>query len=99
MRFVLYSLAILLVSTTVKAQEKWDLRRCVDYAVAHNISIKQSDVQAKISSVQYKENKLSQYPNATISGNGAYNSGRNQDPTTYSLITQSYISSGLQCCK
>jgi len=85
-----------LFSTTVKAQEKWDLRRCVDYALTHNISIKQSDVQAKISQIQYKENKLSQYPNASVSGNGAYNSGRNQDPTTYSLITQSYISSGLQ---
>jgi outer membrane protein len=96
MRYVLYTLSILLLSATAKAQEKWDLRRCVDYAVAHNISIKQSDVQANISAVQYKENKLSQYPNASVSGNGAYNSGRNQDPTTYSLITQSYISSGLQ---
>jgi outer membrane protein len=96
MRYVLYFLTLLLFSTTVKAQEKWDLRRCVDYALAHNISIKQSDVQAKISQIQYKENKLSQYPNASLSGNGAYNSGRNQDPTTYALITQSYISSGIQ---
>ncbi|HMG83902.1 MAG TPA: TolC family protein [Ferruginibacter sp.] len=97
MRYVLYSLiTILLFSTTTKAQEIWDLRRCVDYAIAHNISIKQSDIQAKISQVQYKENKLSQYPNANFTGDGAYNSGRNQDPTTYSLITQSYLSAGFQ---
>jgi outer membrane protein len=96
MRYVLYTIVILLFATSVNAQEKWDLRRCVDYAVAHNISIKQSDIQAKLSEIQYKETNLSQYPTASISGNGAYNSGRNQDPTTYSLITQSYISSGLQ---
>ena len=96
MRYVLSFLPILLLSTTAIAQEKWDLRSCIDYALAHNISIKQSDVQAKISQIQYKENKLSQYPNASLSGNGAYNSGRNQDPTTYALITQSYISSALQ---
>src|ERR1700749_1108808 len=97
MRYVLYPLiTILLFSTTTKAQEIWDLRRCVDYAITHNISIKQSDIQAKISQVQYKENKLSQYPNANFTGDGAYNSGRNQDPTTYSLITQSYLSAGFQ---
>src|ERR1700677_985898 len=96
MRYVLSFLPILLLSTTAIAQEKWDLRSCIDYALAHNISIKQSDVQAKISQIQYKENKLSQYPNASLSGNVAYNSGRNQDPTTYALITQSYISSALQ---
>ncbi len=96
MRYVLYTLIILPFAISVNAQEKWDLRRCVDYAVVHNISIKQSDVQTKLSEIQYKETNLSQYPTASISGNGAYNSGRNQDPTTYSLITQSYISSGLQ---
>jgi outer membrane protein len=97
MRYVLYFLTILLLFTIqANAQEKWDLRRCVDYAIAHNISIKQSDVQAKISQVQYKENKLSQYPNANFTGDGSYNSGRNQDPTTYSLITQSYLSAGFQ---
>lgn len=97
MRYVLYTLTIvLLFSTTIRAQEKWDLKRCVAYAIANNISIKQSDIQAKIAQIQYKENKLSQYPNANFSTDGAFNSGNNQDPTTYALITQSYISAGVQ---
>ena len=27
------------------AQEKWDLKKCVDYAVGNNISVKQADIQ------------------------------------------------------
>jgi outer membrane protein len=98
MRYALYTLIILLVlSTTVKAQDTtWSLRRCVEYAIANNISIKQSDVQAKIAAIQYKQNRLSQIPDANFSTNGAFNSGNNQDPTTYQLITQSYISAGVQ---
>ena len=87
---------IFIAIPSVKAQETWNLRRCVEYALSNNISIKQSDIQNKIAQVVYKENKLSQYPNVNLGGTGAYNAGRNQDPTSYSLITQSYLSSNLQ---
>jgi len=98
MKKSIYTLILLLLYTITicQAQEKWDLRRCVDYAIANNISIKQSDIQEKISQIQYKEAKLSQYPDANFATDGAFNSGNNQDPTTYALITQSYLSAGLQ---
>lgn len=78
----------------VLAQDKWDLKRSVDYALAHNISIRQQDVQARYAALTTKQGKLSQLPNASFSGNLALSSGRNQDPTTFSLITTSYLSSG-----
>ena len=78
----------------VLAQEKWDLKKSVEYALAHNISIRQQDVQARYAALTTKQGKLSQYPNASFSGNLALSSGRNQDPTTFSLITTSYLSSG-----
>ncbi len=78
------------------AQEKWDLRKIVDYAMANNITVKQADVQAGISQLVYKQSKLGLYPSATFSGNSSYNSGRNQDPTSFNLITQSYLSAGMQ---
>ena len=79
---------------TVLGQDKWDLRRCVEYAVANNISIKQADVQAKLAEVTLTQSRRSQYPNLDFNGNVGYSSGRNQDPTTFSLITQSYLTSG-----
>ena len=29
-------------STSVQAQERWSLRQCIDYAIEHNISIRQT---------------------------------------------------------
>jgi outer membrane protein len=76
------------------AQNKWDLKRSVEYALAHNISIRQQDIQARYAALTTKQGKLSQYPTANLSGNLAISSGRNQDPTTFSLITTSYLSNG-----
>jgi len=78
------------------AQEKWNLRTCVDYAMAHNINVKMSEVQAKISELTYKQSKLSKYPDANFSGSTSVNSGSNQDPTSFGRITQTYLSAGFQ---
>jgi outer membrane protein len=98
MRHKIYTLSaiFILLITDAHAQEEWDLRKCVDYALANNISIKQTDVQAKIAAIQYKQSKLNQYPSLGFSGNTSFNSGSNQDPTTFSLITESYFASNLQ---
>lgn len=97
MRYKFYSLIlILVVSASVKAQEKWGLLKCVEYAMTNNISVKQTDLQARIAELQLKQSKLGQIPNLNFSANGGFNNGRNQDPTTFSLITQSYLSSGMQ---
>jgi outer membrane protein len=96
MRSLFFVLIILATNTISRAQEKWSLRRCVDYALANNISIKQTDIQAKIAAIQYNQNKLSQYPTLGFTGNTSFNSGLHQDPTTFSLITQSYFAAGLQ---
>ena len=48
------------------AQEKWDLRKCVDYAVANNISVKQADIQARLAKLTLQQSKLSQLPTLSI---------------------------------
>jgi outer membrane protein len=97
MRYKLYPLAVILViALQANAQDKWDLRRCVDYALANNISIKQTDIQARLAKIQLYQSQLSQYPGASFSTGTSFNSGRNQDPTSFSLITESYLSANLQ---
>lgn len=97
MRYISYSLLIFIfVNNAVCAQEKWDLRKCVDYALANNISIKQTEVQTKLAELQLKQSRLGKYPSLNFSGGPGYNSGRNQDPTTYSLITQGFVSANMQ---
>lgn len=78
------------LSLTGYAQDKWDLRRCVEYAIANNISVKQSDVQARLAALTLQQSKLVQLPTLGLGGSVGYSAGRNQDPTTYSLTTQGY---------
>jgi outer membrane protein len=97
MRYKIYTLSILFaIGMKVSAQQKWDLRRCIDYALANNISIKQTDLQARLAALQLKQSKLGMYPRASFSTSSSFNNGRNQDPTTFSLITQSYLSANTQ---
>jgi outer membrane protein len=77
--------------TTSFAQEKWDLRKCVEYALQNNISVKQADLQIRFAALDLQQGKWNQYPFANFSGNLGYSAGRNQDPTTFSLITTGYV--------
>jgi outer membrane protein len=77
--------------TTSFAQEKWDLRKCVEYALQNNISVKQADLQIRFAALDLQQSKWNQYPFANFSGNLGYSAGRNQDPTTFSLITTGYV--------
>ncbi len=70
--------------------EKWDLRKCVEYALQNNITVRQADLQIRFAELELKQSRLSQYPNANFSSTLGYSSGRNQDPTTFSLITTGY---------
>jgi outer membrane protein len=84
-------LSILLLSClfviTISAQDQWDLKRCVEYALNNNISVKQADVQARIAELTYKNYQLSQIPLLSFGGNISYNSGKSQDPQNFTLIT------------
>ncbi len=95
-KIILLAFTLLMAVTYSTAQQKWTLRSIVDYAMANNIGVKLSEVQAKVSGLTYQQNKLSQYPSVSFSGNTGLNSGSNQDPTTFNRITQTYLSAGLQ---
>ncbi|WP_407525683.1 TolC family protein [Lacibacter sp. MH-610] len=89
-------LILLLISSSallqqVTAQEKWDLRRCVDYAWEHNISIRQSDVQARIAKLTYEQSKMSRYPNANFTNSTGTNFGRAVDPTTNLFVSSTLL--------
>lgn len=89
-------IALLAVSVTAKAQEKWGLLKCIEYAMANNISVKQFDLQTQIAALTLKQSKYGQLPNLNFSGGPGFSNGRSQDPTTFSLTTQSFLSANMQ---
>ena len=80
-------LLALIVSVSIMAQDKWDLRKCVEYAMKNNISVKQADVQARIAALQAKQAKFNQYPTASFSSNLGLQYGRSIDPTSNQFTT------------
>jgi outer membrane protein len=84
-------IVLLLLTNSAIGQEKWDLKKCVEYAMQNNISVRQADLQIRFSELDLHQSKLSQYPNANFSSSLGYSAGRNQDPTSFSLITTGYI--------
>lgn len=81
-------------SVALKAQDTWTLQRSVEYALENNISIKQQDVQKRFAELTYKQSQLSQIPTVGTGVSATYGSGRNIDPYTNTIITQSYFNLG-----
>jgi outer membrane protein len=94
-KLLLFLAIPLFLTYTAAAQDKWDLKRCVDYAVANNISVKQADVQARLAKLTLDQSRLSQIPTLIGGVSAGVNSGRFQNPTTYVLETQTTFQSGL----
>ena len=86
MKSLLY-IFLLLIAIQSTAQDKWDLRRCVDYAMKNNISVKQADVQARISELQLKQAQLAVYPNANFNSGLGTQFGRSIDRITNTYST------------
>lgn len=93
MKSILF-LLILFSVTQTQGQKKWTLSDCVNYALENNISIKQSEIQARIAGINYKQTKLSQIPSANFSNNDGYRFGKSQNPSTGILENQNFFSVG-----
>ena len=81
--------AIVAAPMLIFAQQRdtWDLQRCVQYALDNNISVKQSDVQARLDALTLKQSKASQIPTLNFNTQGGYNFGRSVDPTSNQFTT------------
>ncbi len=95
MQKIIPVLLLLLIFGSASAQKKWTLQECVQYAMDSNISVKQSDLQAKTAEIAYKQSKFSQYPSANLSNNDGWRFGKSQNPSTGILENQNFFSVGL----
>lgn len=85
---------LLLFCGALPAQQKWDLKRSVDYALTNNISIKQQDVQARFSKLTYNQSRLSRYPYLNFGNNFGLSTGRSVDRTTNQFTTETVFYTG-----
>ncbi|MDR0895346.1 MAG: TolC family protein [Prevotellaceae bacterium] len=91
-RLAIYIIAGVAGTGSASAQEAWTLRHCIDYAIEHNVTIRQAEVSAKQSEVDVNTAKWARLPSLNGSASQSWNWGRTQtaikDETTgdYSTV-------------
>lgn len=85
-----------LVAVSTYAQTNWDVRRCISYALANNISIKQADNRIRQNELQLSTAKNSRLPDlsASVGENVSFGRGLTAE-NTYSNTNTSSTSFGL----
>jgi outer membrane protein len=96
MKYSLQKIALLFIlslGVSAHAQVKnWTLEECVEYALKNNISIKQSELDLKISDIEKLEALGNFLPNVSGSANYGINTGANINPTTNQFENKSFRS-------
>ncbi|MCC7301532.1 MAG: TolC family protein [Bacteroidia bacterium] len=89
---------LLLLAVSIPAQNTpdltapWSLKQCIDYALQHNLTIKQSELNLKVADINYLQSKMNVLP--TLNGNISHinNYGRTIDPFTNQFATDAVLS-------
>jgi len=85
------SLLFIIFSLSCFAQsDVWTLQRSVRYALDHNISIRQSELNERLSKLQLKQSRLAQLPALNLNTAYGRSFGRSVDPTTNQFVRGSY---------
>ncbi|MCG9791495.1 TolC family protein [Flavobacterium algicola] len=84
---ILFSFSMFHLEGSAQAK-KWSLEDCVNYALSHNISIQQSDLDIKLAAIDKKEAFGNFLPLVNATSSHSWNIGLNQDITTGILRNQ-----------
>ncbi|HMP94765.1 MAG TPA: TolC family protein, partial [Phnomibacter sp.] len=80
-------LAWLLLMVQGLQAQKWDLRRCVEYAMANNITVQQNQVQERLNKLIWQQSRDGRWPSATFQSSAGEQFGRSIDPATNQFTT------------
>jgi outer membrane protein len=80
------------IDTTAR---KWTLREIIDYAIAHNLTVKRSTYAVEGGEINFRQSKAVMLPSVNASGSYGSNWGRTIDPTTNNFTTNRVESSNL----
>lgn len=76
MKKTLFTILVLsVITSTVFSQETWTLERCIEYALANNIQVKQQELNVKVNEVNLLQSKMEALPTININGNHSYSFG------------------------
>jgi outer membrane protein len=71
---------VALQAQSPQKSSEWTLKQCVEYAIAHNVSIRQSELTARQTEVELNTNKWARLPEVTGSAGQNWSWGRAASP-------------------
>jgi outer membrane protein len=86
-------LPVLLISTFISsAQSRWNLQECINYAINHNIALKQTALNNEINKNNADQSKAAVLPSLNAGANHVYNFGQTIDRFTNEFATSRVLS-------
>nr|WP_295869024.1 TolC family protein [uncultured Chitinophaga sp.] len=82
--------------TPAVAQDTWSLKRCVDYAMEHSITVRQQEVQKRLADLTLQQSRLSMIPGFSGNVNASYSDGRINSIQDNQYINQSVFNANGQ---
>ncbi|MDY6801000.1 MAG: TolC family protein [Bacteroidota bacterium] len=88
---IILALVITIVSLhSLKAQEVWSLRDCIDYAIDNNLTVKRQELSAEIAEKNFNQSKINLLPNLNVRGEHYYNAGKAINYETYQYVNENF---------
>lgn len=82
--------------TPILGQERWNLQQCIEYAIEHNLTIKQREASRDQNEVKLNTAQWSRLPNLTGSASHSFNFGRSlQVDNTYQSVNSQNTTFGM----
>ena len=88
----LFLVMFFFTNSSLKAQETWSLKRCVEFGTQNNISIKQQELLVQSSASTYSASKEGRMPDVSANASQNLRTGRSIDQFTNQLVTQTVLS-------
>ncbi|MES2517399.1 MAG: TolC family protein [Bacteroidota bacterium] len=79
---------IFLCHFSVKSQQTWTLKMCIDTAFKKNISINQGQLNSRINGINLLQSRVSVLPTLNLNDSQSLNAGYSLDPYTYQYTNQ-----------
>lgn len=93
--FVLTMIMLAVQFTMAQEARKWTLEQCIDYAMAHNINVRQANITAQIAKNDKTQSMMNVLPSIDANASYNFNFGNSLNPVTYSFVESNSQSSQL----
>jgi outer membrane protein len=92
MKRTLFLFLVVTLALNFRAQTGWDLQQCIDYAVNHNLNLKQTALNNELTKNNTNQTKASTLPSLNAGASHVYNFGQTIDRFTNTFANTGVLS-------